>query len=288
MGLRKCAGIDQRVCCSRVVVFQDSPEKLWFSAAPAIDGLLNVTDVKETACPGTVLQNLIDQIFNSLPLRETGVLELIDQPMVMMTVQPVIDVQPVRRCFGNLFCQGALVKHKFYVIERQIPFPAHRIAVLLFIHPEHPIQPPGFFQAHVQRFGDDILQQSVCAFTGLFRHRPFMSMQIQNGIAVGQLRQTCDQFVEDIFHAVPTSMRVEIVVQRFEKHQPFVFRLGVQACPFHQFTHPADVITDLLIRRRRQPLATVGPYSFRVPPELAVRNFQTVGMVFTGKVVQHL
>ena len=60
------------------------------AAAPAVNGLLGVAHVEERAV--RILDDFVDQITDRGPLHVAGVLELIEQPVVQVAVEPVVDV----------------------------------------------------------------------------------------------------------------------------------------------------------------------------------------------------
>ena len=76
------------------------PEEPGVPTPPAIDRLFDIPDHKEAAGSGSILDHLVDEVFDGKPLQPAGVLELVEQPVVDPAVEPVVERHPAIRGVG--------------------------------------------------------------------------------------------------------------------------------------------------------------------------------------------
>ena len=74
------------------VVIENGTEQPWIPTAPTVNRLLHIPNIKQTASPAVILKNLIKKVVQHSPLQITGVLKLVQQPVIQLTVQAIIDV----------------------------------------------------------------------------------------------------------------------------------------------------------------------------------------------------
>ena len=74
---------------SQVVTVEDFKEESGVTSSPRVDRLLGVTHVEERPLPSAVLDHLVDEGTEHLPLDPAGVLELIEEPVIELRIEPV-------------------------------------------------------------------------------------------------------------------------------------------------------------------------------------------------------
>ena len=79
-----------------VVAGLDFPEETCVAAAPSVDGLLSVADIEKGAGARGILNNFVGERIEDAPLGAAGVLEFIEQPVVVASIEPVIEIPPPR------------------------------------------------------------------------------------------------------------------------------------------------------------------------------------------------
>ncbi len=69
------------------VAGEDVVEETVVAVAPEVEALLRVADVEKGAAAGGVLDDFVDQVGDDLPLRAAGVLEFVEEPVVVLPVE---------------------------------------------------------------------------------------------------------------------------------------------------------------------------------------------------------
>ena len=85
------------ICAADVVVRLDVVKQAVVAVAPEVEALLGVADVEKGSLTGVVLHDLVDQVGHDFPLWAASILELIEQPVVKLTVEPEVHQLPRHR-----------------------------------------------------------------------------------------------------------------------------------------------------------------------------------------------
>ena len=146
------------------IAVQNLIEQPGVATAPAVYGLLGVTNVEETALPAAVLQYLVGQVAQHFPLQIAGVLELVEQPVVELAVEPVIDVEPRLgrgKAADHRSPAGAVARGEqvLDVGEGEATVPPQHGIVESFVEIEHPVDALRLLQRHGDLCAHDVRHQ---------------------------------------------------------------------------------------------------------------------------------
>ena len=143
------------------IAFEDVVEEARVAAAPGVDRLLHVPDLEERALLRNVLHRFVNQWFDDGPLQVAGVLELVEEPVVVASIEAVIDAQAIE-CVGLLAQDGgglrvqvASGEDDLKIAEGEPPAASHERGVAAFVLVEHMPDTLRAFQVNLDLGGDE-------------------------------------------------------------------------------------------------------------------------------------
>jgi hypothetical protein len=143
------------------------------AAPPGVDGLLDVPYLEERAVLRDVLYHLVDEGLYDGPLQVTGILKLVEEPVVETTVKTVVNPEAFK-VVGFLAEDGcglgmevAAGQDDLQIAEGELATAADEGGVISFVLVEHVPDTLCTFEVDGNLVGNEASEEALNDFTGL-------------------------------------------------------------------------------------------------------------------------